>query len=146
VSYSEPVIASSPDASDADDTLQDDLLVRVQGYYDGNGPGTTQTVEDDRDAVDAVAVESRSIPTGEAGLDQEASNFDEVRDLGDVIEVPIVEEELVKRPVVKEVLRIRKTQEPRTETIQGDVRKEEVEVIREGDAVIRGDTSTKIDE
>ncbi len=56
----------------------------------------------------------------------------QVRDLGDVIEVPIVEEELVKRPVVKEVLRIRKSSTSERQTVQGEVRKEEIEVDEEG--------------
>jgi len=63
----------------------------------------------------------------------------QVRDLGDVIEVPIVEEEIVKRPVVKEVLRIRKSSTSEQQTVQGDVRKEHVEVISEGDAPVQGD-------
>ncbi len=56
----------------------------------------------------------------------------QVRDMGDVIEVPIVEEEIVKRPVVKEVLRIRKSSTSERQTVQGDVRKEEIEVDEEG--------------
>jgi len=56
----------------------------------------------------------------------------QVRDMGDVIEVPIVEEEIVKRPVVKEVLRIRKSSTSERQTVQGEVRKEEIEVDEEG--------------
>jgi len=63
-----------------------------------------------------------------------------VRDLGDVIEVPIVEEEIVKRPVVKEVLRIRKSSTSERQTVQDDVRKEDVEVISEGDVPVRGNS------
>jgi len=47
--------------------------------------------------------------------------------------VPIVEEELVKRPVVKEVLRIRKHSVSEGRTVSADVRKEEIEVDTEGD-------------
>jgi len=57
----------------------------------------------------------------------------QVRDMGDVIEVPIVEEEIVKRPVVKEVLHIRKSSTSEQQTVQGEVRKEEIEVDEEGD-------------
>jgi uncharacterized protein (TIGR02271 family) len=64
----------------------------------------------------------------------------QVRDLGDVIEVPIVEEEIVKRPVVKEVLRIRKSSTSEQQTVQDTVRKEDVEVISEGDVPVRGNS------
>jgi len=64
----------------------------------------------------------------------------QVRDLGDVIEVPIVEEEIVKRPVVKEVLRIRKSSTSEQQTVQGEVRKEHVEILSEGDVPVREDS------
>ncbi len=64
----------------------------------------------------------------------------EARDMGDVIEVPVIEEELVKRPVVKEVLRVRKTQVSESRTVEADIRKEDVEVVQDGDAVV-GDST-----
>lgn len=60
-----------------------------------------------------------------------------VRERGDVIEIPIVEEELVKRPVVKEVLRVRKKRITTPQTVQATLRKENVQVTHEGDAVVR---------
>jgi len=82
---------------------------------------------------------------GEGGQSQSDENRQgqdrfQVRDLGDVIEVPVVEEEIVKRPVVKEVLRIRKSSTSEQQTVQDDVRKEDVEVISEGDVPVRGDS------
>lgn len=53
-----------------------------------------------------------------------------------MIEHPIVEEELVKRPmvpVVKEVLRIRKTTLAEQQSIDGKMQKEHIEVKEEGD-------------
>jgi len=97
-----------------------------------------------RGAVEQV----RAKLPGGSGADGGQSQGDEspqgqdrfqARDLGDVIEVPIVEEEIVKRPVVKEVLRIRKSSTSEQQTVQDDVRKERVEVISEGDASVQGD-------
>lgn len=63
-----------------------------------------------------------------------------MRGTGDVIEVPIIEEELVKRPVVKEVLRVRKTPETVQRTVGADVRNEAVDVVEDGNIVVRDDT------
>ena len=62
-----------------------------------------------------------------------------IRDQGDVIEVPIVEEEIVKRPVVKEVLRIRKDQITEHQQVSDTVRREELAVDRKGDVDLRID-------
>jgi len=66
-----------------------------------------------------------------------AGETGQVRDLGDVIEVPIIEERLVKTPVVKEVLRIRKRSVPEQRSVSAELRKEDIEVDTGGDA--RGD-------
>ena len=71
---------------------------------------------------------------------ESSGKIGEIRDLGDVIEVPIIEEELIKRPVVKEVLRIRKTQLVESQTVQTDVRREDVEVRPDSDVEVRDDT------
>jgi uncharacterized protein (TIGR02271 family) len=54
----------------------------------------------------------------------------------EVVKVPIVEERLVveRRPVVKEVLLIRKRAVEDTRTIEADLRKERAEVNRKGSA------------
>jgi len=90
-----------------------------------------------RGAVEQVREKLPGGSGGEGGQSQgdksrQGQDRFQVRDLGDVIEVPIVEEEIVKRPVVKEVLRIRKSSTSERQTVQGEVRKEEIEVDEEG--------------
>jgi uncharacterized protein (TIGR02271 family) len=121
VPFSKDVVGESPDVSTAGDTLDGETLEKVRAYY------ARQSGE-----------ETAAVPVGE-GQHLIPSASDEggigaVRDMGDVIEVPIVEEEVVKRPVVKEVLRIRKTSVSEERTVSGDVRKEEIEVDESGDA------------
>ncbi len=96
----------------------------------------------------AVGQVREKLPGGSAGEGGQSRGAEgrqgqdrfQVRDLGDVIEVPIVEEEIVKRPVVKEVLRIRKSSTSEQQTVQGDVRKEHVEILSEGDVPVREDS------
>lgn len=71
----------------------------------------------------------------------EEAQFGEIRDLGGVIEIPIVEEQLVKRVVVKEVLRVRKAQVAEIQNVEGDIRKESIEVERTGESSARDDTA-----
>lgn len=98
-----------------------------------------------RGAVEQVREKLPGGSGGEGGQSQDDESRQgqgrfQVRDLGDVIEVPIVEEEIVKRPVVKEVLRIRKSSTSEQQTVQDTVRKEDVEVISEGDVPVRGES------
>ena len=51
-----------------------------------------------------------------------------VIDRGDVVEVPVLEEILVKKTVVREILRVKKSDVVEQETVDGDVRKETLEV------------------
>ena len=86
-------------------------------------------------------------PAGQAGAWDDTSErapasarrIGEVRDRGDVIEIPIVEDEVevVRRPVVKEVLRVRKDQVTEQQTIDTTVRKERIEVAQDDDVVAR---------
>lgn len=73
----------------------------------------------------------------ESSVESTAATGGVIRDGDDVIEVPIVEEEIVKRPVVKEVLRIRKSTVSEPAEVNEDVRKEHVEVESEGDARVQ---------
>lgn len=144
VPYDQGTIEGSPDSESAGDMLQEALLERVRDYYDAQSaaPAASSTQE-----------QAGAVPAGEAGVPStgfdigqsasrpgsglagedaawpEGADLGAMRDLGDVIEIPIVEEVLVKRPVVKEVLRIRKSQIREMQTVEGDVRKEEIEVI-----------------
>lgn len=139
VPYGKQFIEDSPDAASAGGTLEGDLLDQVRAYYQGAGSGAAANPTVERRPAAVPADEGAEQDAVASGGDAEgsAAGIGQVRDLGDVIEVPIVEEELVKRPVVKEVLRIRKTQVSDTQTVEGDVRKEDVEVVRGGDAVVR---------
>ncbi len=142
--YSKQVVDDSPDASSADDSLQGGLLDSVRSYYQGEpGTGTPGTSGQEQQVV-AVPVGEAAQPVGAESNPQTGPSGQEigaVRDLGDVIEVPVVEEELIKRPVVKEVLRIRKTQVGEQRTVGADVRKEDVEVSQEGDVTLRDSQS-----
>ena len=150
VPYTKQVVEESPDV-DVDDDLEGETLERVRAYYSGmqgRVPNDTQTQEerraqpDDRPVVrerratvrDVGQAEARDAAAVPADAGQEMRG---VRDLGDVIEVPIVEEELVKRPVVKEVLRIRKHTVTDQQQVNEQLRREDVEVDREGDVDVR---------
>lgn len=71
--------------------------------------------------------------TGEVSLETQVS--------GDEIRIPLVEEELVieKRKVVREMLVIRKQRVTETRVVEEDLRKERVNVSREGDVSVRED-------
>src|SRR5579884_585599 len=110
VPLTKATIEGSPDASSGGDTLTGALLDQVRACYGGTSgverPGDQSTAPPDNDggAVpvgDVDDVTERPETTGEA-----IPRPGEIRDLGDVVEIPIVEEELVKRPVVREVLRV----------------------------------------
>lgn len=152
VPFSKGVIEDSPDASSAGDTLEGSLLDDVRAFYQGDVAEAPADTTDDGEQAGAVPVgdagsEANTSDDTESDQNSEASQdtgnggqtVGTVRDLGDVIEVPIYEERLVKQPVVKEVLRIRKTPQTRQQSVEADLRKEEVEVEREGDVAVRGD-------
>jgi hypothetical protein len=54
----------------------------------------------------------------------------------EIIEIPVIEEQLVKQPVVKEVLRIRKSAVGEQQTVREALRKEEVEIERDPDVAV----------
>jgi len=149
---SRQTIDQSPDASSAGETLTGSLLDQVRAYYanasqTASDAGQAETATADEGAT--VADEAAAVPvnniddvTGEVTpADDGSPHPGEIRDLGDVIEIPIIEEELVKRPVVKEVLRVRKTSVTSTESVGTDIRREDVEVSSTGDVNIRDDQS-----
>lgn len=148
VPFSKGVIEDSPDASSAGDTLEGGLLDSVRAFYRGDGGEAQADTSTDGEQAGAVPVgeadtgddteSSQDIPVSEDTGDT-GQTAGTARDLGDVIEVPIYEERLVKQPVVTEVLRIRKTPQTRQQSVEADLRKEEVEIEREGDVVVHGD-------
>jgi hypothetical protein len=156
--FGKDVVEASPDASAAGDTLEGRTLDEVRSYYAPGGDEGTGTA-DETAAQPATEVQPRAASTLGSESDEgmtgkakrtmeqvreelpgagsgagegqdDAGSIGQVRDLGEVIEVPIVEEELVKRPVVKEVLRIRKSSVTDRQSVGGEVRKEDVEVDR----------------
>jgi hypothetical protein len=144
VPYTKDVIVESPDASPARATLEGALLERVWASY-GSGPESTDVAM----ATSAVAPDedAAAVPASRAGASDDTSEpapdtaprVGEVRDRGDVIEIPIVEDEVevVRRPVVKEVLRVRKDQVTEQQTIATTVRKERIEVAQDDEVVAR---------
>ena len=139
VPYTKDVIVESPDASPTRATLEGALLERVWASY---GSGTEST-----DVAMAAGEDVAAAPASWAGASDDTSEpapgtapqVGEVRDRGDVIEIPIVEDEVevVRRPVVKEVLRVRKDQVTEQQTIDTTVRKERIEVAQDDDVVAR---------
>lgn len=146
VPYSKATVMDSPDASSEGDTVEGTALDRVRAYYAGGGTDQVATDDDqdddqgddpDDDQVGAVPVGRGD--TAESSEESPSEPDDPqpqpavVQASGDVIDVPIIEEEVVKRPVVKEVLRIHKRRVGEQQTVEEDVRKEDIEVIPEGD-------------
>lgn len=136
--FTRDVIEASPDVSAAGDTLEGEILDRVRAYYASGGGRETGTIGAAEGIAPRPVDEMRSSPPDASGATPERVPADEagtgdigqIRDLGDVIEIPIVEEVLVKRAVVKEVLRIRKSSLTDVEVVEGEVRKEDIEVER----------------
>jgi hypothetical protein len=144
VPYTKDVIVESPDASPTRATLEGALLERVWASY-GSGPESTDVAM--AGSAAAPGEDAAAVPASRAGASDDTSEpapetaprVGEVRDRGDVIEIPIVEDEVevVRRPVVKEVLRVRKDQVTEQQTIDTTVRKERIEVAQDDDVVAR---------
>lgn len=167
IPYVKDVIEESPAVS-GDDTLEGDELSRVREYYaqdfggtpddavnespqspdaqadDGGAAtaGATPTGTEPVAAVEAASQDERNRPPNDFGdaTQEDSTDLGAIRDLGDVIEVPIVEEILVKKPVVREVLRIRKSELTEQGVAGADLRKETVEVVSSNPDLV-GDVS-----
>ncbi|GAC1326856.1 MAG: hypothetical protein NVSMB22_18130 [Chloroflexota bacterium] len=152
------IVEQSPNYASSD-TIDSDTLDGIHAYYTGKqssavpdrettaGPSDTASVSATNDPygaaqetteIDQHAIAAHLDSTGATGAEQGA-DLGAIRDLGDIIEIPIVEEQLVKRVVVKEVLRIRKSEIAEMQNVEGTVRKESVEVDKSGEPVIRGE-------
>ncbi|MDQ2741956.1 MAG: PRC-barrel domain-containing protein [Chloroflexota bacterium] len=166
VPYVKDMIEESPHIGRSD-SLEGDTLERVRSYYaSGDGIENTAPVEapasqevvsqdavtEEVPAVWPIAENSNRAPTppvvtesnGDYDADSPMVNG-QIRDLGDVIEVPVMEEILVKKTIVKEVLRIKKSELTETQLVSGDIRREDVEVVSTEGVPVSGDmeTSTK---
>lgn len=144
--YTKSQIEDSPEA-DPGEELGGDLLEQVRAYYDGlrgeeqastgTAPGAVPA-STAGDAKEAKQDQPNQPAKDSSDIRTEASSPDigKVRDLGDVIEIPVVEEVLVKKQVVREVLRVRKSEVVEKSTAQGELRSEDVEIIPSDDSLI----------
>lgn len=142
VPYSKDAIENAPDLPKDVNPLSGMVAEDLRGYYAGTSMAASAPAEPSIEDVAAAqsptasgsaAVGGDESPTASGGI----GSVGQVRDRGDVVEVPIVEERLVKQPVVTEVVRVRKTPVVAEEkTVSTDLRKEDVEVEREGDATV----------
>jgi len=159
VPYTKDMIVQSPDASSVSDTLEGELLEQVQAYY-ARGRESTDVAPAGSTAQDVAVVPAgdAAVVPDEVIIPEPASDMawraveGGVRDEGTAIPIveeeraiPIVEEEVVvvKRRVVKEVLRVRKGQVIEHETIPATVYKEPVEIVQDGDIVVRGEQDNR---
>ena len=143
VAYDKATIERSPDAPDSD-TLEPADLERIDTYYEGFGNSAASAPEETAPAVRTVEAETSDqqpdasqrrfevADESAGGLhvgDQVPAGMEApIKDRGDSVEVPVLEEVLVKKTVVREILRVKKSDLFEQETIGGDVRKESLEV------------------
>lgn len=131
--YSSDTISDGPEV-DPEDTLEGDVLGETRAYYLGSTGEEAQG--DERHHEDGP--EHEDVPLVAPASGESVESLGQVRDLGDVIEVPIVEERLVRQPYVKEVVRIRKTSASETRTVGAEVRRETVEVDADEGVAVHG--------
>ncbi len=103
---------------------------------------TDESPETDTEDTDSVSptAQAQVIDESQRGLrvgDEVPAGLEApVREVGDVVEVPVLEEVLVKKTVVREILRVKKTDYVEQETVEGDVRTEVIEVDDPSGAVV----------
>lgn len=138
VPYSRQAIESAPDLPKEVDPLSGMAAEDLQGYYASSRDTGTGTGEPASNPVQPETSElSRSgAETNDAVLEDgeipavsrvPEPDVGQVRDRGDFVEIPVVEERLVKQPVVTEVVRVHKTHTTDERTASADVRKEDIE-------------------
>jgi Domain of unknown function (DUF2382)/PRC-barrel domain len=152
VPYAKEDIDDGPTIDNPEDTLEGDILSQTREYYgdtpeDGNvakgdtalqANGNADTTPADTTARNVV--DMADIPRVPAADGATMESLSQVRDLGDVIEVPVVEERIVRQPVVREVVRVKKSHFTDASTVAGEVRKESVDVDSDGGVLAGGDT------
>ncbi len=140
IPYLKQLVEEAPEVDAADD-LAGDGLERVRLHY-----ATLREVPSVRDTAEEGTpsdAEAQHVPAVGEG---ESAAVGGIRERGDVIEVPIVEEEIVKRPVVKEVLRVRKETRTRQQPIATTLRREELVVDERGEVDVAVEDGTAQDE
>lgn len=120
LAYPREAIDQSPDVV-VSNVIGIDLLDQLYTHYDAG----------DSEAAEIPAVQ----PVVESVSISPPGNLVQTDD--DVIEIPIYAEEIVKRTVLKEIIRVRKTWVTEQREIEVDLRTEDIEVIEEGDALVR---------
>lgn len=143
VAYSKDVIEGSPAAPDSD-TLEPSDLERIDSYYAGIGaqesasaqpapsssqaagdPGSDEQSQSPRNQFEVVDESAGGLQVGDqvpAGMEAP------IVERGDVVEVPVLQEVLAKKTIVKEILRVKKNEVVEQESVEGDVRRETLEV------------------
>ncbi len=125
--YPKALVEAAPEV-DADDDLSGAALAQVRRHY--ATLREVPTVLEPADDATAGAPVEGTMPADDHPRRPSATS---IRDDGEVVEIPIVEEELVKRPVVKEVLRVRKETVTRQQPVETTLRREELVVDDQGD-------------
>jgi len=154
VPYAKEDIEDGPTIDDPEDTLEGDILSQTREYY-GDTPVDGGVAEGDTaigansdaevipaDTSARNVVDMADIPRVPAADGATLESLSQVRDLGDVIEVPVVEERIVRQPIVREVVRVKKSHFTDTSTVAGEVRKESVDVDADEGVLARGDTDS----
>jgi len=154
--YTRAAIEEGPTISDPEDTLEGDILTQTREYYDGSVGGDVSVaneadtasrpidgaLETDIAPTATTQLETPDIPSVPAASGETIEQLSQVRDLGDVIEVPVVEERLVRQPYVREVVRVKKSRFTDASTVAADVRKERVEVDSDEGVLANNETET----
>jgi hypothetical protein len=136
--YPKALIEDAP-AVDADDDLAGEALAQVQRHY-GTLRAVPTVLEQANDATSSPLLEGTR-PANDDGMQSTATA---IRDEGEVVEIPIVEEELVKRPVVKEVLRVRKETVTHQQPVETTLRREELVVDEQAEVAVTTDDATTV--
>lgn len=135
--YSKQIVEAAPEVEAGED-LVDEALVQIRRHYT-----TVRAVPMEREVSREGTAPTVGDRTRSSDGDGEPASPTAIRDEGDVIEVPIIEEELVKRPVVKEVLRVRKESVTRHQPVETTLRREELVVDAQGKADVTTVDATK---
>jgi hypothetical protein len=142
VPYTKEYIENSLDLPEDVDPRAGMVAEDLRGYY--AAPSTAGRATETTDDVASRPLDAELSPartdtaTGQetpTASSIDAGELGAVRDYGDVVEIPVVEERLVKQPVVTEVLRVRKTTSGDEQIVSADLRKEDVDVESEGDVL-----------
>jgi hypothetical protein len=135
--YPKALIEDVP-AVDADDALAGEALAQVRRHYAMLRDVPVAPVRSGDDGAPPRG--ERSGPADDDGMQPTATA---IRDEGEVVEIPIVEEELVKRPVVKEVVRVRKETVTRQQPVETTLRREELVVDEQGEVDVTTDDASE---